>query len=71
MAERHSSARRLTDPWDDPYDADQDWGSHEAANARAASRRSWPHDRWPALTMAPILCRLCEPGYVCHFHRED
>lgn len=74
--ERHSAQRRLTDPWDDPYDADRDWGSHEAANARQAARGPFPEQLSARLgpiigSVGPRPCSLCEPGYVCHFHRED
>lgn len=71
MAERHSSARQRWDPWDDPYDMDGDWGSYAAATARDRSRGPDASDLLKTLdAMGPIPCSLCEPGYVCQFHRE-
>lgn len=77
----HSSGLRRTDPYDDPYDPWDDYGSHEASNSRDAMRgpRVEELDRRlnPAhpygMTGAPIPCRLCTPSedYVCHFHRDD
>lgn len=64
----HSSGRRGTDPWDDPYDPDNDYGSHQAASTRDALRRADPP--WIVIGAGDRPCSLCEPGYVCQFHRE-
>lgn len=77
MGERHSTDRRFSDP-SDPYNPDEDYGSYEAANTRERARgpETWELDRAlnPAhpygMVSSPLPCRLCEPGYVCHFHRD-
>lgn len=64
---------------DDPYNPDRDWGSHEAATARDRTREPFPSELSRRLSPygrvlagdTPAPCRLCEPGYVCAFHRED
>lgn len=80
-AERHTSDRRGFDPYDDPYDHFDDYGSYAAANAREKARgpEVWELDR--RLNVygrvlagdTPIPCRLCTPaeGYVCSFHQSD
>ena len=63
---RQGLARGQRDP--DPYEADLDYGSHEAANRRDLARREGP--RFPTIS-AVGPCSLCETGYVCSFHCAD
>lgn len=66
MAERHSTMIRRTDPYDDPYDPWHDYGSHEAANTRAAMSRPDPSSLVKMLEVSPGLpCSLCTPDRQC------
>lgn len=76
MSERHTHVQRYDDG---PYDPDRDWGSHASANLRGRSHSPDAPELSARLSAygrvlcgdTPAPCRLCEPGYVCHFHRDE
>lgn len=56
--------------WDDDP-RDWDVGGPEGKDIRRKGGNGVTVPFPAVITGAPVRCRLCEPGYVCAFHRED